>query len=144
MEHFYPERPPRPCVQTNTSTAHPDYDYLKKYTHDDYDGSFLRNIKFCHPAYDQNCNILFELPAIDHPDGGIHYGLAIDACAIVANNRWDGFLSSTADAEAAPLKPPEANGRDSILKIPESGSLYYHLGGPEPGIGIRSSLYSCM
>lgn len=131
---FYPETPPRPCAEVNESTTHPAYIHLKKYIEGGSD-SCMRNIKFRHPGYADTCNVLFELPAIDHPEGGIHYGFAKDACAIVANSRWEGFLSLTGDERAAPLVPPEG-GRDNILKFPKGGSFYYHLDSPEPGIGL--------
>ncbi|PLB43331.1 hypothetical protein P170DRAFT_481279 [Aspergillus steynii IBT 23096] len=46
---------------------------------------------FLHPGYADNQNILLTLPAFD--SGGIHHGTAHTACAILANCRWDGFLS---------------------------------------------------
>ena len=54
---------------------------------------FKHRIKFRHPGYPDNHNILLSLCGVDHPDGGIHHETARIACAIVANNRWDGFLS---------------------------------------------------
>ncbi|KAJ5715994.1 uncharacterized protein N7483_013175 [Penicillium malachiteum] len=48
-------------------------------------------IFFLHPGYAENHNILLTLPALD--SGGIHHGTAHTACAILANCRWDGFLS---------------------------------------------------
>ena len=97
--------------------------------------SCVPNINFRHPGYAYTCNILFELPEIDHPEGGIHYGFAKDACAIVADSRWEGYLSLTSDEQTAPLVPPEG-GRDNILKFLKDDSLYYHLDSPEPGIGL--------
>ena len=35
------------------------------------------------------------LPALDHPQGGIHHKTTQTACAIVANNKWEGFLTET-------------------------------------------------
>jgi len=32
------------------------------------------------------------LPALDDAQGGIHHETALIACAVVAGNRWDGFL----------------------------------------------------
>lgn len=52
---------------------------------------------FRHPAYPDNSNVLLTLHAWDRPEGGIHYGLAQTACAIIANNRFDGYLSLTRD-----------------------------------------------
>ena len=48
-----------------------------------------------HPGYDDTHNTLLALPALDHPLGGIHHETARIACAIIANNKWDGFLTET-------------------------------------------------
>jgi len=48
-----------------------------------------------HPGYSDTGNTLMVLPALDHPQGGIHHETARIACAIVANNRWEGFLTET-------------------------------------------------
>lgn len=51
-------------------------------------------INFRHPAYDYDDNLLFSLWGWDHENGGIHHGLAHNACAIFADNRFDGWLST--------------------------------------------------
>jgi hypothetical protein len=38
-------------------------------------------------------DVLFTLFAWDHKDGALHYGLLHTACAIIADNRHDGYLS---------------------------------------------------
>ena len=48
-----------------------------------------------HPGYSDTGNILMVLPALDHPQGGIHHETTRIACAIVTNNRWEGFLTET-------------------------------------------------
>ncbi|TEY25161.1 hypothetical protein BOTCAL_1323g00010 [Botryotinia calthae] len=53
-------------------------------------------INFRHPAYYHDQNILFALSGWDNPEGGIHYGVAHNACAIFAVNRFDGWLSTSA------------------------------------------------
>jgi hypothetical protein len=50
------------------------------------------------------------LPALDHPQGGIHHETARIACAIVANNRWEGFLTETRTGARASFGP------DGILR----------------------------
>ena len=50
-------------------------------------------VTFRHPGYPDEHNIIMVLPALDDPEGGIHYETALIACAVVAGNRWDGFLS---------------------------------------------------
>lgn len=52
-------------------------------------------INFRHPAYGPDDNPLFTLYAWDHADGGIHHGFAHSACSIFADNRTDGYLSTT-------------------------------------------------
>lgn len=51
-----------------------------------------RGIRFRHPGY-KDQNILFTLLGHDSPEGGLHHETARLACAIVAGNRWDGYLS---------------------------------------------------
>ncbi|KAL7928977.1 hypothetical protein V8C35DRAFT_316667 [Trichoderma chlorosporum] len=79
------------------------------------------NISFLHPGYPDRRNILLMLPAFD--SGGIHHETARVACAILANSRWDGYLTTTRDGDAIP------EGKDDILlgkqyyfRIPESPS----------------------
>jgi hypothetical protein len=48
-----------------------------------------------HPGYSDTGNILMVLPALDHPQGGIRHETARISCAIVANNKWEGFLTET-------------------------------------------------
>lgn len=86
----------------------------------------LNLINFCHPGYSYPANILFKLyaiepadepatdePATDEPpDGtnrlGIHHETARIACAILANNTWDGYLTAnTPDGPAVPLDDPD-------------------------------------
>ncbi|CAH0033351.1 unnamed protein product [Clonostachys rhizophaga] len=62
---------------------------------------------FLHPGYPDGHNILFVFPTVD--SGGIHHETARIACAILANSRWDGFLTTTRDGEAI------NQGRDEIL-----------------------------
>lgn len=71
----------------------------------------LSTITFCHPGYPEQDNILFQLPALDTRAGsghaGIHHGVALTACSIVAANT-PGCLSVSRDptiALAAPAPP---------------------------------------
>jgi hypothetical protein len=57
-------------------------------------------ICFRHPAYPDSSNVLLSLHAWDQAAGGIHYGLAHTACAIIANNRFDGYLSTARDGSS--------------------------------------------
>jgi HNH endonuclease len=52
-------------------------------------------ISFHHPGYPDNVdNILFQLNGFDTPEGGLHSATAWLACAIVAGNKWQGFLTA--------------------------------------------------
>ena len=58
-------------------------------------------ICFRHPGYPDNANhnVLLTLYAFDHPDGGLHYGTAFLACAIVAVNAFNGYMTETRDGD---------------------------------------------
>jgi len=78
-----------------------------------YDSSF--KIHFRHPGYSDSNNILIILPGLDHAEGGIHVYTAPIACAILANNRWDGFFTERRDGPQVGLGP------DGVLR----GKDYY-------------------
>ncbi|KAL6717731.1 hypothetical protein ACLMJK_003816 [Lecanora helva] len=59
----------------------------------------LRTIRFRHPGYPNSSNILLVLYAFDSPDGGLHYGTAFLACAIVAVNAFNGYMTETLDGD---------------------------------------------
>lgn len=65
---------------------------------------------FRHPGYRDEHNIIMVLPALDDAQGGIHHETALTACAIVAGNRWDGFLRE--QGTGSRVTTP----RDGILK----------------------------
>ena len=84
-------------------------------------------INFRHPAYPPGDDLLFSLYASDHADGdsGLHHGLAHTACAIVAGNRHDGYLSESpcggTRIEAA--WDDVLLGRDYYFHVPGSGNV---------------------
>ena len=86
-----------------------------------------RHIIFRHPFYDDSHNILLRLFAsdstIDPAGRGLYAQFALDACGIIAGNRWDGWLSESKDpaitATAATAIEPT-----SIL---QRSSYYFHL-----------------
>jgi len=86
--------------------------------------AFLRSpprrhcIRFRHPAYESDDDLLFTLYAWDHEEGGIHHGLAHTACAIIAGNRHDGYLSQSHEGI------PVAAGMDDVLPL---GDLFFHV-----------------
>ncbi|EOD47903.1 hypothetical protein UCRNP2_5350 [Neofusicoccum parvum UCRNP2] len=80
----------------------------------------IRRIVFRHPGYSDEASVLLSLQAPDDPAGGLHHETARLACAIVAGNRWDGFLSESRD----PTVTPTSIQPDGILRAPE---YYFHL-----------------
>ena len=59
-----------------------------------------RKIRFHHPGYpDEDQSVLLDLYAFDRAGGGLHYGTAFLACAIVAVNAFNGYLSDTRDGD---------------------------------------------
>lgn len=72
-----------------------------------------RIVEFCHPGYEHPHNVLFRLCAIEpEPESeaptnarrfGVHHDTARIACATLANNAWDGYL--TIDEPTGPRIP---------------------------------------
>lgn len=58
------------------------------------------HIYFLHPHYRPPTNVILVLLAPDGPEGGLEYGFAHSACAVVAGNRWDGVFTRL---DGAPL-----------------------------------------
>jgi hypothetical protein len=100
----------RPVASLFPEPLPEDYTFLS-------DVAFDKQICIRHPAYDDGDDILLVLPAQDHADGGIHYGLVITACHIIANNQ-DGSL--TASRTGAPIDAD----LDDVLY---AGDYYYHV-----------------
>lgn len=103
----------RSCAEVNVSTATEDYNFLKSLV--------LHRIRFGHPAYPPGHDTLFTLPAFDHQNGGIHHGLALSICAVISNNRNDGFFSLDRDKNATCIDAAV----DDVLQVPPQGKLYY-------------------
>lgn len=92
----------------------------------------LHETNFRHPAFPASTNRLITLPALDHPDGGIHHGTAHTACAIIAGNRFDGYLATSPDG------PPIVSSPDTIL----TGSDYFFcVPGPDDHDGSQPYNY---
>lgn len=92
----------------------PDPEYTKR-------GHFP--IQFCHPGYVKK-NTLFTLWATDESVpgvSGLYARFALDACAIVAANRHDGWLSTFQDIEYARRHPIDGH------VILHDRKYYYHL-----------------
>ncbi|TKA59822.1 hypothetical protein B0A49_14042 [Cryomyces minteri] len=64
-----------------------------------FSGERDKTITFKHPGYPDQFqqNILLKLFAFDHATGGLHYGTAHVACAMIACNAWDGYFTRARD-----------------------------------------------
>jgi hypothetical protein len=65
-----------------------------------------RVIEFIHPGYPSvplSASILFKLPRVDSAGSeavtGVHHGMALTACQIIANNSFEGYLATDKDGE---------------------------------------------
>jgi hypothetical protein len=83
-----------------------------------------RRILFRHPSYDDSNNVFLKLfasnPTANVTDAvgcGLYAQFALDACGVIAGNRWDRWLSKLKDpaitATAAPIKPASMLQRSS-------------------------------
>jgi hypothetical protein len=74
------------------------------------------SVCFRHPAIPSaEGNLLFILDGNDNAQGCLHHETARIVCAIIAGNRWDGYLSTSPNAEAINVPP------DGLL----TGEEYY-------------------
>ncbi|KAH7111094.1 hypothetical protein B0J11DRAFT_498739 [Dendryphion nanum] len=82
-----------------------------------------RQILFRHPGYNEPNNVLFKLFAPDVAQGytgrGLYAEYALQACGIVAGNRWDGWLSEAKDHDHST--------RIDSASILYKSSYYFHL-----------------
>jgi hypothetical protein len=99
-------------------------------------------VVFHHPGYSPDDDTLFFLYAWDQAEGGLHYGLAHNACAIIADNRHDGWLTATRDG------PRIEAGLDEILPaghywfhVPHPGKSYYYQYSKENIANLRNRQY---
>lgn len=79
-----------------------------------------KQVRFCHPALPFPNNILFNLIANDH--GGLHYGVAHTACAIVADNSFQGFLATDVHGTKVEKAWDEMLEGDQYYFFPEAGT----------------------
>lgn len=84
----------RPSAEINVSTSAPEFEYLRHPPR--------ATITFLHPGYADGENVLMIVSTPDHPSGGLHHGLALDMCSIVADNKT-GYFSLAADGNAIQL-----------------------------------------
>ncbi|GAP88680.1 putative conserved hypothetical protein [Rosellinia necatrix] len=77
----------------------------------------MHDIQFHHPGYLDGLCILFSLPRLDRSptsSPGVHYGTALTACQIVANNAFHGYLAT--DREGSERVDPDSDlDRDHLL-----------------------------
>lgn len=82
-----------------------------------------RQILFRHPGYNEPNNVLFKLFAPDvgqdYTNRGLYAEYALQACGIVAGNRWDGWLSEAKDHDHST--------RVDSGSILHKSSYYFHL-----------------
>lgn len=68
-------------------------------------------ISFRHPAYADSDDVLFKLPRLDFTEdgttSGVHHRTALQACQIVANNAFHGYLSTDRDGQDAVTVAPD-------------------------------------
>ncbi|THW63266.1 hypothetical protein D6D19_09669 [Aureobasidium pullulans] len=80
-----------------------------------------------HPGYRGEHNIIMVLPALDNAQEGIHHETALNACAVVAGDRWNGFFCEQRTGSRV-LTP-----RDEVLK----GKEYYFRASDDAEVSSR-------
>ena len=113
-------------IQVRSAARLPSHDNSSPTTHN-------RLITFKHPGYpdDYKQNVLLRLYSWDSPNGGLHAGTALLACALVACNAWDGYFTAELDGQRLEFQ------YDDIL----SAEVYYfHV--PEHATASASSVSS--
>jgi len=91
-------------------------------------------IVFKHPGYPDflNQNELLQLFGTDNAEGGLHHGTALLACAIIAGNSWNGYLTQERDGRRIDIEqdglltakhyyfhvPPSTDGASDELPYP--------------------------
>lgn len=88
-------------VESNTTVPSPHQPTRTPYTYIFPDGppnpTVVREIRFIHPGYPEEPNVILRLSAYDALDAtrkGIHAGTARLCCAIIACNAWAGTLKT--------------------------------------------------
>jgi len=92
-------------------------------------------IRFLHPGYPAPTNTLLYLPRVDPTSTdtfGVHYGTALIACQIIANNAFDGRLAL--DEKCQQLVDASL---DSVL----TADVYYFFVGDDPSMCISFSFF---
>ena len=84
--------------------------------------SVYEHIEIKHPGYNDACDTLLTLPPLDA--GGVHHETVRIACAIIAGNRWEGFLSLDKPGQ---LAVPES---ETILRAQR---YYFHVSSSRSG-----------
>ncbi|KAK5687979.1 hypothetical protein LTR17_026599 [Elasticomyces elasticus] len=79
-------------------------------------------VSIYHPGYTDHGAVLFSLPATDGnaQAPGVHRDVLHTACALIANNRFDGFISASRN-------PHTAHDDLDRTQILPTGTYYFHL-----------------
>ncbi|KAK3638524.1 hypothetical protein LTR56_012996 [Elasticomyces elasticus] len=101
-------RPPRPTISIEGTAA----EHVSK------------RITVHHPGYTGTSNVLIVLLAADGPNGGLDLEITLTICAILADNRFDGYISRNDAVDASPVRSDEG------LLAP--GEYFFHV--PHPTI----------
>lgn len=88
------------------------------------------SIRIHHPAYLPGATLLLRFRGHDSSSGAIDFNLVHTACAVVAGNRFDGYLSRQDVLDAQPLEHVSAL---------EPGNYYFHV--PPPLIGNGKQIW---
>lgn len=81
----------------------------------------VRTIKIRHPGYNDATNILFQFDAYDE-DCGIHYPTAHAVCAVITDNKWEGYFST----DVVGLQRADSSTQDGLLV---DDTYYFHVPG---------------
>lgn len=76
-----------------------------------------REINIFHPGYDDVVVPLLAFSGYDSEEGDLWYDFAHTACAIVTNNRFDGYLSTSKDSKSLPV----------VGELLAPGNYWWHL-----------------
>ncbi|KAH0282660.1 hypothetical protein KCU62_g9567, partial [Aureobasidium sp. EXF-3399] len=77
-----------------------------------------------HVRHPRTLEVLISLSAWNHEDGALHFGLVHNACAIIAGNRHDGYLSQSTNVSA-----PRVTMKHAELLPAQPEAYFYHVPG---------------
>ncbi|KAI9679117.1 MAG: hypothetical protein M1829_001787 [Trizodia sp. TS-e1964] len=86
----------------------------------------VHSIRFRHPGYPPQSDLLLTLSAYDHLEGGLYHQTALDALSVVTGNMPGGYLTSTLDGSPITFPPHR------LLRLKD---YWYHLPPPPATTG---------